>query len=145
MRRISASMAARPDRTLPSKPITSPSSANTSARPAASAVFHAPNSRRYSALTASKSTGPILHRRRRPVLPKPRSPQWTVWLGPTLGRDRSPVGFRGMTIVAETERLIIRPWTHSESDLDRVFDAYSRMEVIRYLGSFPKPMEARDQ
>jgi RimJ/RimL family protein N-acetyltransferase len=50
-----------------------------------------------------------------------------------------------MTVVAETSRLLIRQWTHSESDLDRVFDAYSRMEVIRYLGSFPKPMTSRDQ
>jgi RimJ/RimL family protein N-acetyltransferase len=50
-----------------------------------------------------------------------------------------------MTIVAETDRLLIRPWTHSQSDLDRVFDAYSRMEVIQYLGSFPKPMQAREQ
>lgn len=50
-----------------------------------------------------------------------------------------------MTIVAQTQRLLIRPWTHSESDLDRLFDAYSRMEVIQYLGSFPKPMQSRDQ
>jgi RimJ/RimL family protein N-acetyltransferase len=50
-----------------------------------------------------------------------------------------------MTIVAETPRLLIRPWTDSDADLDRIFDAYSRMEVIRYLGSFPKPMESRDQ
>ena len=50
-----------------------------------------------------------------------------------------------MTAVAETERLLIRPWSHSESDLDRIFDAYSRMEVIRYLGSYPQPMTSRDQ
>jgi RimJ/RimL family protein N-acetyltransferase len=50
-----------------------------------------------------------------------------------------------MTVVAQTSRLLIRPWTHSASDLDRVFDAYLRMEVIQYLGSFPKPMETRDQ
>src|SRR5262245_10322726 len=51
-----------------------------------------------------------------------------------------------MTVgVMETERLLIRPWTHSESDLDRIFDAYSRMEVVQYLGSYPKPMESRDQ
>jgi RimJ/RimL family protein N-acetyltransferase len=50
-----------------------------------------------------------------------------------------------MTIVAETDRLLIRPWTHSQSDLDRLFDAYSRMEVIQYLGSFPKPMQTPEQ
>jgi RimJ/RimL family protein N-acetyltransferase len=50
-----------------------------------------------------------------------------------------------MTTVAETERLVIRPWTHSGSDLDRIFDAYSRIEVIRYLGSFPRPMDSREQ
>jgi RimJ/RimL family protein N-acetyltransferase len=48
-------------------------------------------------------------------------------------------------VICETERLIIRPWTHSESDLDRVFDAYARWDVVRYLGSIPKPMESRDQ
>jgi RimJ/RimL family protein N-acetyltransferase len=47
--------------------------------------------------------------------------------------------------VTETERLLIRAWTHSESDLDRLFDTYSRMEVVQYLGSYPKPMESRDQ
>jgi RimJ/RimL family protein N-acetyltransferase len=47
--------------------------------------------------------------------------------------------------VAETERLVIRAWTHSESDLDRLFDTYSRFEVVQYLGSYPKPMESRDQ
>jgi RimJ/RimL family protein N-acetyltransferase len=47
--------------------------------------------------------------------------------------------------IAETERLVIRPWTHAPSDLDRIFDAYSRLDVIRYLGSFPKPMESPDQ
>ena len=40
--------------------------------------------------------------------------------------------------MAETERLLIRAWTHSESDLDRIFDAYSRMEVIQYLGFVPE-------
>ena len=46
--------------------------------------------------------------------------------------------------VAESERLLIRPWTHDGSDLDRVFDMYSRAEVVRYLGSYPKPMASPD-
>ena len=50
-----------------------------------------------------------------------------------------------MVVVYETERLMIRPWTHSESDLDRIFDTYSRWEVARWLGSVPKAIESRDQ
>ena len=48
-------------------------------------------------------------------------------------------------VVYETERLLIRPWTHNESDLDRIFDTYSRWEVARWLGSVPKALETRDQ
>jgi RimJ/RimL family protein N-acetyltransferase len=51
----------------------------------------------------------------------------------------------GAVVVTETERLIIRPWTRSDSDVDRIFDAYSRWEVVRYLGSVPRPLETRDQ
>ena len=45
----------------------------------------------------------------------------------------------------ETGRLRIRPWTHSQSDVDRLFDMYSREDVVRYLGSYPNPLETRDQ
>jgi len=45
----------------------------------------------------------------------------------------------------KTERLILRPWTHSESDVDRVFDAYSRWDVVRYLGAAPRVLETREQ
>jgi RimJ/RimL family protein N-acetyltransferase len=48
-------------------------------------------------------------------------------------------------VVAQTERLVIRPWTHSESDVDRIFDAYSRWEVVRFLGSVPKALQTREQ
>ncbi|MCI4064781.1 GNAT family N-acetyltransferase [Micromonospora sp. R77] len=53
-----------------------------------------------------------------------------------------------MTIVS-TERLLIRDWTESAADLDRVFDIYSRDEVMRWLGGgkgkLTDPAEARDR
>jgi RimJ/RimL family protein N-acetyltransferase len=48
-------------------------------------------------------------------------------------------------VVIETERLVIRPWTHSTSDVDRIFDIYSRWEVARWLGATPQAMDSRDQ
>jgi RimJ/RimL family protein N-acetyltransferase len=45
----------------------------------------------------------------------------------------------------QTERLVVRPWTHGESDVDRIFDAYSRWEVVRYLGSAPRTLRTREQ
>lgn len=47
-------------------------------------------------------------------------------------------------VVFETERLVIRPWTHSESDLDRIFDTYSRWDVAQWLGAVPRALESRD-
>jgi hypothetical protein len=47
--------------------------------------------------------------------------------------------------VFETERLVVRPWTHSQSDEARLHDMYSRWEVARWLGSTPKTLESRDQ
>ncbi len=38
-----------------------------------------------------------------------------------------------MTVVT-TDRLVIREWTDSPADLDRIFDIYSRPEVMRWLG-----------
>ncbi|QGN50202.1 GNAT family N-acetyltransferase [Micromonospora sp. WMMD558] len=38
-----------------------------------------------------------------------------------------------MTVVT-TDRLVIREWTDSPADLARVFDIYSRDEVMRWLG-----------
>jgi RimJ/RimL family protein N-acetyltransferase len=49
----------------------------------------------------------------------------------------------GVTVF-ETDRLIVRPWTHDDADLDRLYDIYSRWEVARWLGADPKPMASRD-
>ncbi|MFI7574991.1 GNAT family N-acetyltransferase [Micromonospora sp. NPDC049497] len=38
-----------------------------------------------------------------------------------------------MTVVT-TERLVIRDWTDTPADLERIFDIYSRPEVMRWLG-----------
>ena len=45
--------------------------------------------------------------------------------------------------VFETARLVVRPYTTSETDIDFLFDLYRRWEVQRYLGSVPKVMESR--
>jgi RimJ/RimL family protein N-acetyltransferase len=37
--------------------------------------------------------------------------------------------------VFETERLIVRDWTEGPADVARVFDIYSRTEVVRWLGN----------
>jgi len=47
--------------------------------------------------------------------------------------------------VYETERLIVRPWTHDESDVDRIFDMYSRWEVSGWLGATPRVLASREQ
>lgn len=44
-----------------------------------------------------------------------------------------------MTIY-ETERLVIRAWTSEQADLARVFDTYSRPEVVHFLGSPQFPL-----
>ena len=38
-------------------------------------------------------------------------------------------------VVFETRRLIVREWTEDPADLARVFDTYSRTEVVRWLGN----------
>ena len=50
-----------------------------------------------------------------------------------------------MVPVYETERLVMREWTDNAADLERVYDMYSRMEVVRWLGSAPSPMTAPEQ
>lgn len=45
-----------------------------------------------------------------------------------------------MTTVCETERLVVRDWTTEPDDLARVFDMYSRWEVVRFLGAQPRTM-----
>jgi RimJ/RimL family protein N-acetyltransferase len=47
--------------------------------------------------------------------------------------------------VYETERLVVRPWTHRESDVDRIFDTYSRWEVAQWLGATPRALTSRDE
>jgi RimJ/RimL family protein N-acetyltransferase len=48
------------------------------------------------------------------------------------------------SLVFETPRLVIRPWTESPADVDFLFDMYSRWEVQRFLGAAPKVMQSRD-
>jgi RimJ/RimL family protein N-acetyltransferase len=45
--------------------------------------------------------------------------------------------------VYETERLTVRPWTQDESDVDRIFDTYSRWEVSGWLGATPRVLTSR--
>jgi RimJ/RimL family protein N-acetyltransferase len=44
-----------------------------------------------------------------------------------------------------TPRLAVRAWTHSSPDLERIFDTYSRWEVVQWLGSVPTALESPDQ
>lgn len=46
-------------------------------------------------------------------------------------------------VIAETDRVIIRPWRLHEAD--RLFDLLRRMEVVKWLGRVPKPMRDRDE
>ena len=48
-------------------------------------------------------------------------------------------------LVFATERLDVRPWTHSLSDVDRIFDTYRRWEVSQWLGATPRAMAGRDE
>lgn len=45
--------------------------------------------------------------------------------------------------VLHTERLLLRPWTASEADVDFLFDMYSRWEVQQYIGREPRVLAAR--
>jgi RimJ/RimL family protein N-acetyltransferase len=47
------------------------------------------------------------------------------------------------TVVAETERIVIRQWRTEE--VDRLFDLLRRMEVAKWLGPTPEPMRHRDE
>jgi RimJ/RimL family protein N-acetyltransferase len=40
----------------------------------------------------------------------------------------------------ESERLILRPWTHDPDDLDRLVDLYSRPSLVRFLGVVREPV-----
>lgn len=50
-----------------------------------------------------------------------------------------------MDVIFSTERLVVRAWTDSDRDVDRIFDIYSRWEVARWLGAEPKVLESREQ
>ena len=45
--------------------------------------------------------------------------------------------------VFATDRLLVRAWDHD--DADAVLDIYSRMEVARWLGASPRPLESLDE
>lgn len=45
-------------------------------------------------------------------------------------------------VVAETQRIVIRPWRPTEAD--RLFDLLSRIEVVRWLGANAEPMKHRE-
>jgi RimJ/RimL family protein N-acetyltransferase len=47
-------------------------------------------------------------------------------------------GRTGRAVVFETERLVVRDWR--DQDAPRMFDMYSRADVVRFLGSVPTPM-----
>ena len=40
----------------------------------------------------------------------------------------------------ETERLVIRPWTHDPEDLERLVDMYSRPSLVRFIGWVREPV-----
>lgn len=50
-----------------------------------------------------------------------------------------------MTVVVETERLVVRPWTAEPADLAWIYDTYSRPEVMRHFGSGSQPLTAPEQ
>ncbi|KKK04649.1 GNAT family N-acetyltransferase [Micromonospora sp. HK10] len=51
--------------------------------------------------------------------------------------------------IATTERLVLRDWTESPEDLARIYDIYSREEVMRWLGGgagrMTDPAQARER
>jgi len=53
---------------------------------------------------------------------------------PVLSWHDAPVS----ATVFETERLVVRDWT--AGDAERMYDMYSRDDVVRFLGAAPSPM-----
>src|SRR5688572_2518002 len=51
----------------------------------------------------------------------------------------------GGTVIYRTARLTVRPWTAADSDVERIFDTYSRWEVARWLGATPRAMRTRSE
>ncbi len=48
-----------------------------------------------------------------------------------------------LVVVAETERVVIRPWQPDEAD--RLYDMLRRLEVVKWLGRVATPMKDRDE
>ena len=46
-------------------------------------------------------------------------------------------------MIYKTDRLIVRPWKPDE--VERVYDMYSRWEVVRWVGVSPKAMTSLDE
>jgi len=46
-------------------------------------------------------------------------------------------------LIYKTDRLIVRPWKLDE--VERVYDMYSRWEVVRWVGVSPKAMTSLDE
>ena len=47
-----------------------------------------------------------------------------------------------MGVIFETERLVVRQWTHD--DAETVYDIYARDEVARWVGAAPRAMASVD-
>lgn len=47
-------------------------------------------------------------------------------------------------MIYETQRLVVREWTDTAEDIDRIFDIYSLEEVTKWIG-MGKPLRDRDQ
>lgn len=47
--------------------------------------------------------------------------------------------------ILDTDRLRLRAWTDATTDVDFVFDTYSRWEVQRFIGRVPRVMEHRSE
>jgi RimJ/RimL family protein N-acetyltransferase len=65
----------------------------------------------------------------------PRAADNSVVYAPESGFDGS--------VIFETDRTIVRLWRDDEAD--RVYDMLGRMEVAKWLGSVPEPMQSRDE
>ncbi|KHK98322.1 hypothetical protein LK09_04670 [Microbacterium mangrovi] len=48
-----------------------------------------------------------------------------------------------MTTTLQTARLLLRPWTTSDADVDFLFDMYARWDVQRYIGREPRVVADR--
>jgi RimJ/RimL family protein N-acetyltransferase len=56
-----------------------------------------------------------------------------------------PAGMSTPVTVYTTDRLVVRTWTDSESDLSRIYDTYQRWEVARWLGNPPATLKSPEE